>query len=127
MSHEPWLVDPLGYLIGAGREQEFFARIYEREAFIVHHDAPTRFSGLISLDDIDRIVTTLDLREGQLALADASAHVDADEYVDAANFIDRGAVAAERLVWGQTDTTTPPLAPAKTVPRSGAGTDFVVS
>ncbi len=93
MSHEPWLVDPLGYLIGAGREQEFFARIYEREAFIVHHDAPARFSGLISLDDIDRIVTTLDLREGQLALADASAHVDADEYVDAANFIDRGAVA----------------------------------
>ena len=93
MSHEPWLVDPLGYLIGAGREQEFFARIYEREAFIVHHDAPTRLSGLISLDHIDRILTTPDLREGQLALADASAHVDADEYVDAANFIDRGAVA----------------------------------
>lgn len=93
MSHEPWLVDPLGYLIGTGREQDFFARIYEREALIVHHDAPQRFAGLISLDDIDRIVTTLDLREGQLSLADASSHVDSDAYVDAADFIDRGAVA----------------------------------
>lgn len=93
MSHEPWLVDPLGYLIGAGREDDFFARVYEREALIVHHDAPKRFAGLISLDDIDRIVTTFDLREGQLALADASNHVDSDSYVDAANFIDRGAVA----------------------------------
>lgn len=93
MTHEPWLVDPLGYLIGAEREADFFARIYEREALIVHHGAPERFAGLISLDDIDRIVTTLDLREGQLALADASNHVDADEYVDAADFIDRGAVA----------------------------------
>ena len=93
MSHEPWLVDPLGYLIGAGREDDFFERIYEREALVVHHDAPTRFAGLISIDDIDRIVTTLDLREGQLTLADASAHVDSDTYVDGANFIDRGAVA----------------------------------
>ncbi len=93
MSHEPWLVDPLGYLIGAGREEDFFARVYEREALIVHHNAPERFTGLISLDDIDRIVTTLDLREGQLALANAAAHVDSDSYVDGASFIDRGAVA----------------------------------
>ncbi|MEZ5958096.1 MAG: cupin domain-containing protein [Hyphomonadaceae bacterium] len=93
MSHEPWLVDPLGYLIGAGREDEFFSRIYEREALVVHHDAPDRFAGLISLDDIDRIVTTLDLREGQLALANAASQVDSDSYVDEASFIDRGAVA----------------------------------
>lgn len=93
MSHEPWLVDPLGYLIGAEREDEFFARIYEREALVVHHNAPERFAGLISIDDIDRIVTTLDLREGQLALANATAEVDSDSYVDEASFIDRGAVA----------------------------------
>ncbi len=93
MTHEPWLVDPLGYLIGGGREDEFFARIYEREAIVAHHNAPQRFAGLISLDDIDRIVTTLDLRQGQLALADAASNVDSDAYVDAADFIDRGAVA----------------------------------
>lgn len=93
MSHEPWLVDPLGYLIGAGREEDFFARTYEREALVVHHNAPERFAGLISIDAIDRIVTTLDLREGQLALANAAANVDSDAYVDGASFIDRGAVA----------------------------------
>ena len=93
MSHEPWLVDPLGYLIGAGREDDFFARIYEREALVVHHQAPTRFAGLISIDEVDQIVTTLDLREGQLALTNASAHVDPNSYVDGASFIDRGAVA----------------------------------
>lgn len=93
MTHEPWLVDPLGHLIGAGREEDFFARIYEREALIVHHKSAERFAGLISLDDIDRIVTTLDLRQGQLALADASNDVDQSEYVDDADFIDRGAVA----------------------------------
>lgn len=93
MSHEPWLVDPLGYLIGAGREEDFFARIYEREALVVQHNAPERFAGLISIDAIDRIVTTLDLREGQLALANAASNVDSDAYVDGASFIDRGAVA----------------------------------
>ncbi len=40
-----------------------------------------------------------------------------------------GAVPAERLVWGQTDTTTPPLDPTKTVTRSDArylaGTDVI--
>ncbi len=93
MSHEPWLVDPLGYLIGARREEDFFARTYEREALVVHHNAPERFAGLISIDAIDRIVTTLDLREGQLALANAASNVDSDAYVDGASFIDRGAVA----------------------------------
>lgn len=93
MTSEPWLVDPLGYLIGAGREKDFFDGVYEREALLVHHNAPQRFAGLISLDDIDRIVTTMDLREGQLALANAASSVDANEYVDEAKFIDRGAVA----------------------------------
>lgn len=90
---EPWLVDPLGHLIGAERVGEFFSRTYEREALIAHHNAPTRFAGLLSLDTIDRIVTTTDMREGQLALADATRQVQTSEFVDAAGYIDRGAVA----------------------------------
>ncbi|MGE0742680.1 MAG: cupin domain-containing protein [Hyphomonadaceae bacterium] len=102
--HEPWLDDPLGYLIGAERKENFFAHAYERDALVVVHGAPDRFAGLLSIDDIDRIVTTTDLRDGQLVLADASrgsSDSDADttrtiersDYVDAANFVDRGAVA----------------------------------
>lgn len=90
---EPWLDDPLGYLIGAERIDAFFATLYERDALVVHHGKPQRFDGLLSIDDVDRIVTSVDLREGQLALADATRELTANQYVDASGFIDRGAVA----------------------------------
>ncbi len=90
---EPWLDDPLGYVIGAERVADFFARIYEREALVVHHNDPNRFAGLISIEAVDRAVTCLDLKEGQLSLADASHETDSSQYIDAADFIDRGAVA----------------------------------
>jgi ribosomal protein L16 Arg81 hydroxylase len=92
---EPWLNDPLGYLIGPERVDDFFARVFEREALIVPHNQPKRFEGLLSLDAVDRIVTGTDLREGQLDMADAksSRRLSREHYVDAAGFIDRGAVA----------------------------------
>jgi hypothetical protein len=90
---EPWLDDPLGYVIGAERVAEFFERVYEREALIAAHAQPQRFAGLLSIDDVDRIVTGLDLKRGQLALADASRDMNEDQYIDASDFIDRGAVA----------------------------------
>jgi len=90
---EPWLDDPLGYVIGAERVADFFARVYEREPLVVHHNAPERFAGLISLDAVDRAVTSLDLKAGQLTLADASNDADSSQYVDSSDFIDRGAVA----------------------------------
>ena len=90
---EPWLDDPLGYLIGPGRVADFLARIYEREALIIAHGAPARFDGLLSIDDIDRLVTNVDLRQGQLDLADAARNLMRSDYVDAAGYIDRGAVA----------------------------------
>lgn len=90
---EPWLNDPLGYLIGPERIDDFFARIYEREALVVHYDAPKRFDGLFSIDDVDRLVTGFDLREGQLDLADATRQMQRSDYVDSAGYVDRGAVA----------------------------------
>ncbi|HYD72657.1 MAG TPA: cupin domain-containing protein [Candidatus Binatia bacterium] len=90
---EPWLDDPLGYLIGAGRAGDFFARIYESEALVVHHEQPKRFDGLITIDAVDRLVTSIDLREGQLDLADASRRLMRSDYMDAAGYVDRGAVA----------------------------------
>jgi hypothetical protein len=90
---EPWLADPLGYLIGPERVSDFFARIYESEALVVAHNAPVRFDGLLSIDDVDRIVTNVDLREGQLDLANAVSPVNRSEYLDAAGYIDRGSIA----------------------------------
>ena len=90
---EPWLDDPLGYLIGAERVVDFLARTYERDALVVHHKAPKRFEGLLSIDAVDRIVTSMDLREGQLDMANASSQVMRSDFVDGAGYIDRGAVA----------------------------------
>jgi hypothetical protein len=90
---EPWLDDPLGYLIGAERVADFFATTYERDAAVVAHGDSKRFDGLLSIDAFDRIVTNVDLREGQLDLADASRSLKRSAYVDSAGFVDRGAVA----------------------------------
>jgi bifunctional lysine-specific demethylase and histidyl-hydroxylase NO66 len=92
-ARQGWLDDPLGALIGPERIADFFARIYEREALVIAHDAPTHFSDLLSLDDIDRIVTSTDLREGQLDMADASRTLARSDYLDASGLVDRGAVA----------------------------------
>lgn len=90
---EPWLKDPLGYLIGAERVSEFLARTYESEALVVHHGEPRRFDGLLTIDAVDRLVTNIDLREGQLDLADAARTLRPSDYFDAAGIVDRGAVA----------------------------------
>jgi bifunctional lysine-specific demethylase and histidyl-hydroxylase NO66 len=90
---EPWLENPLGYLIGPDRIETFFARFYERDALVVAHGDATRFAGLLSIDDVDRLVTSVDLREGQLDLADASRRLRRTDYVDSAGYVDRGAVA----------------------------------
>jgi hypothetical protein len=92
-NREPWLEDPLGYLIGAERVDDFFARVFEREALVVAHNKPKRFEGLASIARVDDIVTGADLREGQLDLADASRTISRDTYLDAAGYVDRGAVA----------------------------------
>lgn len=90
---EPWLDDPLGYLIGPERVADFFARVYESEALVLHHQQPGRFENLLSIDDIDRLVTSIDLREGQLDLANAARPLMRSDYMDTAGYVDRGAVA----------------------------------
>ena len=111
---EPWLDDPLGYLIGAGRIEDFFARIYEREALVVAHNDPKRFDGLLSIDAIDRMVTSTDLREGQLDLADASKQLHRGAYLDNAGYVDRGRVAdlhraGATIILQQAHQLEPPL------------------
>ena len=90
---EPWGDDPLRFLIGAAHAETFLETAYEREALVAAHGEPDRFAGLISIDDVDRLLTSTDLREGQLDLADASRRLSRDDYVDSAGFVDRGAVA----------------------------------
>ncbi|HWA01398.1 MAG TPA: cupin domain-containing protein [Caulobacterales bacterium] len=90
---DKWRDDPLGRLIGPERIGDFFARVYEREALIVAHGDGARFADLISIAAVDRIVTGVDLKEGQLDLANAARQLMKSDYLDSAGYVDRGAVA----------------------------------
>ncbi|MGE3142778.1 MAG: cupin domain-containing protein [Hyphomonadaceae bacterium] len=93
MTPPAWRDDPLAFLIGAARARDFFASCYEREALIVAHEEPQRFSGLLSFDAVDRLIAGTDLRSGQVDLADAARPVDRSVYVGADGMIDRGVIA----------------------------------
>lgn len=71
---------------------DFLASGFEQGPVIVRHNDPQRFAKLLSIARIDRIVTGHDLREGSLALANATADV-RDEYVAPSGAIDRAVVA----------------------------------
>ncbi len=90
--------DILGWLLGPGDAARFFDDHYEQRALVVDAGSagfdPARFAAILTLDDVDRLVTSTDLRRGDLVLADASVDggIPSDDYVDAAGYVDRGAV-----------------------------------
>ena len=89
-----WRDDPLGSLLGAEGGSRFIAEVFERDYFVSKGASRDRFDGLVSIDDVDRIVTSTDLREGELVLAQAGRDaIPASSYVDDGGYIDRGAVA----------------------------------
>lgn len=96
---DAWRNDPLAFLIGERAAGGFFEHVYEREALLASAPAiglaSDRFAGVVSIADIDTIVTGTDLKSGDLLLADASLAdgADAPVYVDDQGYVDRGAVA----------------------------------
>lgn len=86
------LEEPLGWLLGRAAEG-FLAGAFEREPVIVHHDDPQRFRALLSIAAVDRKVAEQDLREGMLAMVDATRPVDVTDFVASSGAIDRVAVA----------------------------------
>lgn len=83
---------PLSWLLGDAAEG-FLENAYERRAVVARHDDPNRFRGLLSVAEIDRIVSELDLQRGMLVLANATRRVEENEFVSPAGAIDRAAVA----------------------------------
>lgn len=91
LSH--WRADPLGALLGDG-SANFMADVFEQDFLLSQAGEPRRFDGLVTIDDVDRIVTSTDLREGDLVLAHAGRNsIEQSSYIDNGGFVDRGAVA----------------------------------
>jgi ribosomal protein L16 Arg81 hydroxylase len=68
-----WLLDPVP-------NQEFFDRYWEKQTLVVHRVQRNYFDPLFSLDEVDRVLTTLDRRYPDIVLKNASKEVTAEEY-----------------------------------------------
>lgn len=68
-----WLISPI-------TPQEFFERYWEQRPLVVRRDQPGYFDGLLSLDEVDRVLTTLDRRYPEICLKNAATRVSADDY-----------------------------------------------
>ena len=96
-----WNRDPIGWLLGDRIAAGFLTDIFERDFVFASAAAEglaaDRFDGIISIDEVDRIVTSTDLKGSDLLLADASREegVPPEDYVDGQNYVDRGAVVSK--------------------------------
>lgn len=68
------LVDPYS-------ADEFFQGYFEAQRLLVRRNKPGYFSGLLTLDDIDRILTTLEADDGDISVVDAASEVRRSDYV----------------------------------------------
>jgi bifunctional lysine-specific demethylase and histidyl-hydroxylase NO66 len=90
---DPWGDDPLGWIISPNGSAAFLADTYERAPLVVLREDPERFAGLLSIAAIDRLIAGVDLKEGQIDLANASANLSRADYIDGGGYADRGAIA----------------------------------
>ncbi|MEM8575600.1 MAG: cupin domain-containing protein [Pseudomonadota bacterium] len=74
------LVDPIG-------TNEFFDKYFEAERLLVRRNKPDYFDDLLTYDDVDRILTTRDMKRGEVALTKAKQKFPASEYMFADNTI----------------------------------------
>lgn len=68
-----WLIHPIG-------REVFFRDYWEKQPLVVKRRRPDYFSPLLSLDEVDRVLTTLDLRYPNVTLKNAARNVTAEDY-----------------------------------------------
>ena len=85
----------LGALLSPIGVQDFFADVWQKRPLIVNRDAASAFSDLLSLDDVDRVLTTLNLRYPEIRLVTSKGAPKADDYTFSDSRID--AIAVSKL------------------------------
>ena len=68
-----WLISPVS-------KKEFFEQYWENGPLVVTRGQPNYFASLLSFEDVDRVITTLDRRYPDIALKNAGRETTADEY-----------------------------------------------
>ena len=68
-----WLIDPIS-------KQEFFENYWEKRTLVVKRSHPNYFGSLLSLDEVDRAITTLDRRYPDITVKNASREITPSDY-----------------------------------------------
>ena len=102
-------------LIAPHATEVFFERYYESLPLLVSRGEPNYFGGVLSLDDIDRIVTGRSFHHPGIFLVDAERDVSAEAYTRAGDEIDvvrlfQLHAAGATIVLNQFHASHPPLA-----------------
>ncbi len=78
----------LDWLISPVTKQQYFNDYWEKQPLVVKRNNPDYFRSLLSLDEIDRVITTLDRRYPDICLKNASRPIMAAEYSLAGGILD---------------------------------------
>lgn len=78
----------LEWLISPARREVFFSEYWEKQPLVVRRSQPEYFSCLLSLDEVDRAITTLDRHYPDITLKNADEAVALEEYVTGDNGVD---------------------------------------
>ena len=91
-----WLIHPVG-------ASAFFENYWEKQSLVVQRNQPEYFAELLSLDEVDRVLTTLDRRYPEVILKNARRAIEAEEYVVGEDRLD---VAKVYQLFGEGSTIT---------------------
>ncbi|MGH9735858.1 MAG: cupin domain-containing protein [Candidatus Acidiferrales bacterium] len=76
-----WLIHPI-------TREQFFQEYWETRPLVIHRQSPEYYNSLLSMDEIDRVLTTLDLRYPNVVLKNAARDVDPAEYTVGGDTLD---------------------------------------
>src|SRR5262245_49110985 len=76
-----WTIDPFPI-------DRFFAEYWEKRALLVQRARPDYYAGLLSVDGIDRVITTLNLHHPDVSMVNAHKDVRSMQYTYPSGMID---------------------------------------
>lgn len=68
-----WLIHPVS-------KEAFFAEYWEKRPLLIQRHQPDYFHSLLTLDEVDRVLTTLDRRHPDITLKNANREITAEDY-----------------------------------------------
>ncbi len=94
---------------------EFFSGYFESERLLIQRNRPDYFVELLALDDVDRIITTLEARYADLCVVNADSKIEISDYVNPDDTINIGRAfqlhaAGATIILNHLHRRHPPLA-----------------